>query len=408
MTEAKQPHEHSTHNETQSADTQATHTTGSQTTGNQHSKRPIFIGIIVIVAILGLLGIGATGGVFLQRSLLSNNSQPSLQPTSDGNSAITQEESSVAAIAEKVGPSVVSILTETRTRAFYGTTTAEGAGTGIVVSKDGYIMTNNHVIESATSVAVVDHTGERYEDVTVIGRDPLNDIAFLKISGKNDFTPAVLGNSSTVRIGQQVIAIGNALGQYSNTVTSGIISGLGRPVTASTNSGDTESLTDLIQTDASINEGNSGGPLVNAAGQVIGINTAIIENANGIGFSIPINSTKGVLAGVLATGKINRAYLGINYLTITADVARQYDLPVNSGAYIYSESRSAIASNGPAANSGIKQGDIITKVNNDSVGSAGGLSSIIGQYRPGDTVTLTYLRGNAERTATVTLGSYGQ
>lgn len=197
-------------------------------------------------------------------------------------------------------------------------------------------MTNNHVIKNATSVAVVDHTGERYEDVTVIGRDPLNDVAFLKISGKNDFTPATLGNSSTVRIGQQVIAIGNALGQYSNTVTSGIISGLGRPVTASTSNGDTESLTDLIQTDASINEGNfSGGPLVNAAGQVIGINTAIIEDANGIGFSIPINSTKGVLAGVLATGKINRAYLGINYLTITADVARQYDLPVNSGAYIY-------------------------------------------------------------------------
>lgn len=371
------------------------------------SRRPLIIGIIAIVGILGLLGLGAAGGALLQRTF-SSGDQSILQPTQDGNISVTQEESTVAAIAEKVSPSVVSVVTETRTRSFYGTYSAEGAGTGIIVSKDGYIMTNNHVIDGATRVAIVDHSGEEYENVRVVGRDPLNDVAFLKVSAKKEFTPAVLGNSSTVRIGQQVIAIGNALGQYSNTVTSGIISGLGRPITANTNDGSTESLTDLIQTDASINEGNSGGPLVNMAGQVIGINTAIIENANGIGFSIPINSTKGVLSGVLASGEIKRAYLGINYLTITSDVARQFDLPVNSGAYIYSEGRTAIASDGPAANSGLKQGDIITKVNSDTVGSAGGLSSIIGQYKPGETVTLTYLRNGSQATTTITLGSYSR
>jgi serine protease Do len=361
--------------------------------------------VAIIVAVLGLLSIGGLGGVFLQRSLQGTNTASSV---SDGNSAVTQEESTIATIAEKVSPSVVSVVTETHMRSYYGTTTAEGAGTGIIVSKDGYVMTSNHVIEAATSVAIIDSTGKQYDNVTVIGRDPLNDIAFLKIASETEFTPAVIGNSSTIRIGQQVVAIGNALGQYSNTVTSGIISGVGRPVTASTSDGTTESLTDLIQTDASINEGNSGGPLVNTAGQVIGINTAIAKDANGIGFSIPINSTKGVLAGVLSTGKISRAYLGLNYLTITSEVVQQYNLTVNKGAYISSENSSAVASSGPAAKSGIKQGDIITKVNDDTLGIAGGLSSVIGQYKPGDTVTLTYLRDGKEQTAQVTLGTYGQ
>lgn len=366
--------------------------------------------IIVIVSIFGaviLLGLGTIGGAAINR-YFSSNATPSLSSDADGNTTVTSQEGTIAAVAEKVGPSVVSIVTQTRSSASSSSASSEAAGTGIVVSKDGYVLTNNHVLESATSVSVVDSEGNLYEDVTIIGRDPLNDVAFLKIKSDKTFTAASIGSSSTIRTGQQVVAIGNALGQYSNTVTSGIISGTGRPVTASSGS-TTESLTDLIQTDASINPGNSGGPLVNMAGQVIGINTAIVEDANGIGFAIPINATKGMLAGVLETGKVSRSYLGVNYLTITPDVAREYDLPVRTGAYIHvSGNGNPVVSGGPADKAGLKDGDIITKINSETLGTNGGLSSILGQYRPGDKVTMTILRDGKEQTISVELGAYSE
>lgn len=371
----------------------------------QPSRKPLWVAVGAILAIVVLVGVGLVGGVVLERA---NQTSPStsLSPTKDGNSATTQEETNIAAVAEKVGPSVVSIVTSTQVRSYYGTADQAGAGTGIIVSEDGYVMTNNHVIDGAGTVSIVDSEGALYDKVTVVGRDPLNDVAFLKIDSENTFTPAVLGNSSTIRIGQQVVAIGNALGQYSNTVTSGIISGTGRPITASTANGEAETLTDLIQTDASINPGNSGGPLVNLAGQVIGINTAIVEDANGIGFAIPINSTKGVLAEVLETGKANRAYMGVNYLSITPDVARQYKLDATTGAYIYTASGNPVAAGSPAEKAGLKSGDIITKINDSSVGPNGSLSSIIGEYRPGDTVTVTYLRDGKEATTRLTFDTY--
>lgn len=373
------------------------------------SNKPLIITIVSIVGALILLGAGVVGGM-LAVSYFAPNASPSLTATNDGNTTVTAEESSIAAVAEKVGPSVVSIVTQTQSNSYFGgATTGEAAGTGIVVSKDGYVMTNNHVLESATKVSVVDSEGQRYEDVTIIGRDPLNDVAFLKISSDHEFTPASLGNSSTIRTGQQVVAIGNALGQYSNTVTSGIISGTGRPITASTGSGDAESLTDLIQTDASINPGNSGGPLVNMAGQVIGINTAIVEDANGIGFAIPINATKGMLAGVLETGKVSRSYLGVNYLMITPDIAREYKLSVNAGAYVHANgSGNPVVSNSPADKAGLKSGDILTKINDETIGTQGSLASILGEYRPGDKIAITYLRDGKEQTASVTLGAYSE
>lgn len=367
-------------------------------------KKPLKI-FSVLIAVVALLGLGTATGLYLANQF-KPNANPALSPSIDGNSTITAEESSIATVAERVGPSVVSIVSKTRSSSPYRAA-SEAAGTGIIVSKDGYVMTNNHVLESATTVSVIDSKGELYEEVTIIGRDPLNDIAFLKIKSDKTFTPATLGNSSTIRTGQQVVAIGNALGQYSNTVTSGIISGTGRPITADSANGSVESLTDLIQTDASINPGNSGGPLVNMAGQVIGINTAIVENANGIGFAIPVNATKGVLAGVLENGKISRSYLGVNYLTITPDVAREYKLSVNSGAYIYATgTANPVASGSPADKAGLKSGDIITKINNDTVGAQGSLSSILGEYRPNDKLTITYLRDGQTRTTSLTLGAY--
>lgn len=376
-----------------------------QTQAKKAKKTALIVSLVV--AGLLLVGGGIAGGLDIAQ-LMKPNPQPSLGSANDGNKTVTQEESSIAAVAEKVGPSVVSIVTQTRSQSYSGrTTSGEAAGTGIIVSKDGYIMTNNHVLEGATSVSVIDSKGELYENVKIVGRDPLNDVAFLKISANKDFTAAQLGNSATIRTGQQVVAIGNALGQYSSTVTSGIISGTARTITADTGSGDSETLTDLIQTDASINPGNSGGPLLNMSGQIIGINTAIVQDANGIGFAIPINSTKGILAGVLENGTISRGYLGVQYVTITPDTARQYKLDVTSGAYVYaSENANPVVAGSPADKAGLKSGDIITKVNDETVGPQGSLSSILGEYRPGDKLTLTVLRGGKEQTITVTLDAY--
>lgn len=368
-------------------------------------RKSVIISLVAAAGVVLLTSLGIAGGMYIQQLKNDGSSSP-LTSTTDGNNTVTSEESNIAAIAEKVGPSVVSIVTKSQARSGYGVVSQQGAGTGIIVSENGYVITNNHVIENVSDVSIVDSNGEQYDDVTVVGRDPLNDVAFLKIKSNTTFKAATLGNSSTVRIGQQVVAIGNALGQYSNTVTSGIISGVGRPVTADAGNGQTESLTDLMQTDASINPGNSGGPLLNMAGQVIGINTAIAADANGIGFSIPINSTKGVLAGVLENGKVSRAYLGVNYLSITPDVAKEYKLSVKDGAYVYAASGSAVAAGSPAEKAGFQNGDIITKINNDTIGKQGSLSSIIGQYKPGDTVTITFIRDGKEQTKELTFSAY--
>jgi serine protease Do len=368
-------------------------------------RKSVIISLVAVTGVILLTTFGIAGGMYIQK-LRTGDTSTVLNSANDGNSAVTSEESTIASIAEKVGPSVVSIVTKSQAMSYYGSTTQQGAGTGILVSANGYVMTNNHVVEDANDVVVIDSNGTQYDNVSVVGRDPLNDVAFLKIKSDTTFKPAVLGNSSTVRIGQQVVAIGNALGQYSNTVTSGIISGTGRPVTAQSGNGQTETLTDLLQTDASINPGNSGGPLLNMSGQVIGINTAIAEDANGIGFSIPINSTKGVLAGVLENGKVSRAYMGVNYLSVTPEVANEYKLSVKNGAYVFAENSSAVASGSPAEKAGIKNKDVITKVNGDTIGNQGSLSSIIGQYKPGDTVTITFIRDGKEQTAQLTFSAY--
>ncbi|MBC7746429.1 trypsin-like peptidase domain-containing protein, partial [Pedobacter sp.] len=251
---------------------------------------------------------------------------------------------------------------------------------------------------------VVLPNGKTYEEVTVVGRDPLNDIAFLKINDVTDLIAAKLGDSSTMEVGQKVVAIGNALGQFQTTVTSGIISGTSRPVTASdgTSTG-VEQLENLFQTDAAINPGNSGGPLVNLNGEVIGINTAVAEGAQGIGFAIPINDAKGLIKGVVATGQIQRAYLGVRYVTISPETAKQLNLTQQKGAYIGGSDASPIISGSPAEKAGIQAEDIITKVNgvelNDRVTLIGQLS----QFVPGDEVTLTILRDKKEQAIKVTL-----
>lgn len=329
--------------------------------------------------------------------------------TVNSETVVSQEGDVIANVASKVNSSVVSIVTESTARSYYGySTTQQSAGTGIVISADGYIMTNKHVVSSTTkSIEVVLADGTSYNDVSFVGSDPNNDVSFIKIKGVSNLTAVKLGDSSAMKVGQKVIAIGNALGEYQNTVTTGIISALGRPVTAGDQTGtETEQLENLIQTDAAINSGNSGGPLVNLSGEVIGMNTAVATDAQGIGFAIPINDAKGMIKTLLSTGKVVKPYIGVRYISITPDVASEYNLSVKNGAYLISGSgQSAIVSDSPADKAGLKEKDIITKVNGTSVDSTHPFASLIAQHSVGEKVTITYLRDGKESTVTVTLAS---
>lgn len=365
-------------------------------------------GAAIAISVLAL-ALGAGGlGFGLMAYQKTSTPLTFLNSGVDGNSA-NFVEGSIAEIADKVSVSVVSIVTSTKTTNFFGQDyESAAAGTGIIVTSDGYILTNKHVINGATSITVVLDDGTTYENVELVATDPLNDVAFLKIKDVSGLTAATLGDSKTLSVGQQVMAIGNALGQYQNTVTVGVVSGLGRSITASDGSGyNTETLNDMVQTDAAINSGNSGGPLVNAAGEVIGINTATSTSAENMGFAIPISSVKGMLKQLVETGKAERTYLGVYSAEITPEVAKAYNLPVNSGAYLYSSSTySAIVKDSPAAKAGLKDKDIVTKVNGVEVGKAGTLADLIGEYKPGDTVQLTVIREGNEIAVNVTLEGY--
>jgi serine protease Do len=227
------------------------------------------------------------------------------------------------------------------------------------------------------------------------------------LKGKN-LVPAAIGDSSKMKVGDKVIAIGNALGQFQNTVTTGIISGFGRDVTAGDQSGaqSAENLTDLFQTDAAINEGNSGGPLVNINGEVIGINTAVASNAQNIGFAQPINDLKAMISSVLDSGQLQQPYLGVRYVSLTNDLAHQFNLKVNRGAYVVaSNNEPAVLSGSPAERAGIKDHDTITKVNNQTIDDKTSLTSALSKYKVGDTVTLTIVREGKTTTLKATLGN---
>ena len=334
---------------------------------------------------------------------------PGATTITESRQKLVQEGEVVADVATRVSPSVVSIVTEsTADQSFFGTRSVQSsAGTGLIISKDGYILTNRHVIpDSTTTVEVVLSDGTSYKNVSVVGRDPVNDLAFLKIDGASKLTPVELGDSGSIAVGQKVVAIGNALGQYQNTVTSGIISGLGRPLTA-TDGSSSENLENLLQTDAAINPGNSGGPLVNLEGKVIGINTAVAADAQGIGFAIPINDAKGLIKGVLNTGKVSRAYLGVRYMSITPEVVTQLELKVKNGAYLNGRAGSpAVVAGSPADKAGLQDGDIIVKVNDVNIDRTHPLASVLGSFAPGDTITITVNRDGKEVQLKATLAEY--
>ena len=367
------------------------------------NKLPVFLSVLALACSIYNLS--------LTRNLTGNNLGNPGQISRDSNST-NFTEGSIASIANAVSKSVVSIVTSTDQKSFFSneTTSQTAAGTGFILSSDGYIATNKHVVSGASKIGVILDDGTAYEDVELVGTDPLNDFAIIKINNVNDLSPVKLGDSKTTSAGQQVVAIGNALGAYQNSVTSGIISGKGRSLTA-TDSGHTqyETLSDMIQTDAAINGGNSGGPLVNAAGEVIGINTAYASQGNNVGFAIPISSVKGIIKNVLSGKGFERAVIGVRYINLTPTIAKEKNLSVTRGALIASsKNNKAIISGSAGDKAGLKENDIITAVNGTEIGNSGSLSSLIGEYSVGDTVKITVVRGGKTETLELTLAAYKQ
>ena len=367
------------------------------------NKLPVFLSVLALAC--------SVYNLSLTRNLTGNNFGNPGQIGRDSNSA-NFTEGSIASIANAVSKSVVSIVTSTDQKSFFSneTTSQTAAGTGFILSSDGYVATNKHVVSGANKIGVILDDGTAYEDVELVGTDPLNDFAIIKINNVNDLSPVKLGDSKTTSAGQQVVAIGNALGAYQNSVTSGIISGKGRSLTA-TDSGRTqyETLSDMIQTDAAINGGNSGGPLVNAAGEVIGINTAYASQGNNVGFAIPISSVKGIIKNVLSGKGFERAVIGVRYINLTPTIAKEKNLSVTRGALIASsKNNKAIISGSAGDKAGLKENDIITAVNGTEIGNSGSLSSLIGEYSVGDTVKITVVRGGKTEILELTLAAYKQ
>lgn len=280
-----------------------------------------------------------------------------------------------------------------------------GGGSGFIISPDGIILTSQHVVGDPQAEYTIVLEPEKKYPAKILARDSLNDIAILKIEAKN--LPFLkLGNSNQIELGETVIAIGNALGEFHDTVSTGVVSGLSRTITAFNNiAQQAESLRGLIQTDAAINPGNSGGPLVNINGNVIGVNTAMVAMAQNIGFAIPINYAKKDLEEVKKYGKIKRPFLGVRYILLNKDLSEKNKLPVGYGALIIREAlgESAVIQNSAAGKAGLKEFDIILECNNKKITTDNPLSAILQKHKIGEEVELKILRDKKEILAKVKL-----
>jgi len=282
-----------------------------------------------------------------------------------------------------------------------------GGGTGVIISPDGIVLTNKHVVSDENAdYTIFTNDGKKFP-AKVLAKDPVQDLAIIQIEDEKKLKPfksAKLGNSDNLEIGQTVIAIGNALGELRNTVSVGVISGLGRKITASDGAA-IEVLEDVIQTDAAINRGNSGGPLLNLKGEIIGINVAMAEGGQNIGFSIPINKAKRSIEQVKKTGKIIYPFLGVNYVLIDEKIQKERNLPVDYGALIVKSSSGwAVVPGSPAEKVGLKENDIVLEINNEKITVDNSLSKIVAKYNPGDKVILKVLKNKEEKIIEVVLG----
>ncbi|MFH1656408.1 MAG: trypsin-like peptidase domain-containing protein [Candidatus Nealsonbacteria bacterium] len=356
-------------------------------------------------------------------------------------SQINQEEKTIKAIKD-VSPAVVSIVISKDVPIFEqyyynpfqefgpspfgymipqyrqnGTEKKEvGSGTGFIISEDGIILTNKHVVLEDTAEYTVYMNDGRKFTAKVLDKDPVEDLAIIKIEQEKienengelileSFPFAKLGDSDNLQIGQTVITIGNALGEFNNTVSVGVISGLGRTITASGGEGFIETLESAIQTDAAINRGNSGGPLVNLEGEVIGINTAMVQDAQSIGFAILINKAKRDIEQIKTIGKIVYPFLGVTYVLVNESVQEEYDLSVDYGALVIGDKgKSAIWPDSSAQKAGLKEMDVILEFGGEKINQDNSLAKLISKYGPNDKVNLKYLRDGEEKNVEVELG----
>ncbi len=314
--------------------------------------------------------------------------------------SLVEEESAVIDVVDKTSVAVVSVFVKSSDfDPFSGPSDPEGIGTGFIVDPKGVIITNNHVVsERDVEYSVVLKDGTSY-DVYKVHRDPVDDLAILEVKPSASLPSLPLGSSENLKVGQKAIAIGNALGQYSNTVTLGVVSGLKRKVTAAGPFGnDAKTYNDVIQTDAAINPGNSGGPLLNLSGQVIGVNVATSRGAENISFSIPVDHLKPILEGFNAQGKIVRPFLGVGFSMITEDIARYRRFP--EGAYV-----TKVGVDTPASEAGLQRGDIILKMNETPVNEKNPLDVEIQKaHKVGDKVKITVDRDTKIVILEATLG----
>jgi len=402
-----------------------------------NNKKSITILIIACFIISTVFGaaFGVAGGIVGGRLLANISSENQIMDSGDGIIKIVSEESAITEAVEKVSPAVVSIIVSKdlpKIEQYWGSPFGDednnffnfrvpmqrqngtekkeiGGGTGFIISTDGMIVTNKHVVsDQEAEYTVLMNDGTKYE-ASILAQDDTNDLAVIKIDEK-DLPIVELGESSNIKIGQSVIAIGNALGEFRNTVSVGVVSGLSRSITAGSGmSGQTEQLTGVIQTDAAINPGNSGGPLVNLQGQVIGINTAIVANAQNIGFAIPIDDIKGSIESINKYGKIRKPYLGVRYVMINGSMQSKNNLPVDHGALIArgeSIEDLAVVPGSPADKVDIRENDIILEIDGIELNQENTLADIIKKQKIGEKVKFKILSRGETKEIAVTLEDY--
>jgi S1-C subfamily serine protease len=369
------------------------------------SSRSIGRGLVAVLLIVSVfaafLGAGGTYAALRASGALSDAAPTS---TAGPQLRIESDASTVIAAVNKVGPSVVQIVANDGA----GNT---AVGAGIIYDPRGWILTNAHVVRSAKTITVRLSDDRRLAGTTY-GVDTLTDLAIVKIDGIPDLTMAILGDSSSLQVGELAIAIGSPLGlAYPNSVSRGIVSALGRDIEVpASDTASSSSLRSLIQTDASINPGNSGGPLVDGSGRVIGVTTAEVSTATGIGFAIPIDIAKPIMQQALAGEKLSRPFIGVSYDNINRGLKEQYSLSLSQGAWIHLEeangnSVEAVIAGSPGAAAGIKTGDIITKVEGETIDPSHRLEDLLVKYAPGRTISLEVYRGDSYITIKVTLGT---
>ncbi len=383
-----------------------------------------FLAVVVLISLLVGGASGAAFGVLTSRITRTSGVGPAVSGSATTQNVVEDDAAAITAV-EKVSQAVVSVvltqdLSKVQTLSPFDSfffpfqqtpqqgTRKVGAATGFVVSSDGMIVTNRHVVNQENIDVTVVFTDKTEHAAKVLAIDPVYDLAVIKIDGKN-LPTVTLGDSDSLKLGQTVIAIGNALGKYQNTVTKGVVSGIGRSIIAGDNAGSTEQIDEAIQTDAAINEGNSGGPLINLAGQVVGINTAVSQEGQLVGFAIPINTAKQVVESVQKSGSIVRPYLGIRYLPINKIVQEQNDLTVDYGVLVARGSQPtelAVIPGGPADKAGIEENDILLEINGQKITEEKGLATIIRKFKVGETITLKLLHDGKERAVTVQLEEY--